>query len=82
MQAAALPDLKDVFSWRDVSDVDPLTVDVSVVGVVTAGTQTLSTQTQAHTHEHIELGIVQTSAQENQCFPEETSYCGVSYRRV
>lgn len=33
--------LEDVSSRRDVGDVDPLTVNISVVGVVTTWTQTL-----------------------------------------
>lgn len=35
------PDLEDVFSRGDVSDVDPLTVDVGVVGVIATRTQPL-----------------------------------------
>lgn len=34
-------DLQDVLSRRDVSDVNPLTVDVSIVGVIATWTQTL-----------------------------------------
>lgn len=41
-----LPDLKDVVSRRDVGDVNPLTIDVGAVGVVTTWTQAL------HTHTH------------------------------
>lgn len=52
MQAATLPDLEDVFSWRDVRDVDPLTVDVGIVRVVAAGTQALSVQAQSRAHTH------------------------------
>lgn len=35
------PDLEDVFSRGHISDVDPLTVDVGVVGVIAPGTQPL-----------------------------------------
>lgn len=34
-------DLQDVLSRRDVSDVNPLTVDISIVGVIATWTQTL-----------------------------------------
>lgn len=33
--------LEDVISWLHVCDVNPLTVDVSVVGVIATGTQSL-----------------------------------------
>lgn len=33
--------LEDVISRRDIGDVDPLTVDIGVVGVVTARAETL-----------------------------------------
>lgn len=36
------PDLEDVFSRCDVSDVDPLTVDVGAVSIIATRTQTLS----------------------------------------
>lgn len=36
-----LPDLEDVFSRGHISDVNPLTVDVGVVGVIATRTQTL-----------------------------------------
>lgn len=41
LKILTFPDLEDVFSRGDVSDVDPLTVDVGVVGVIATRTQPL-----------------------------------------
>lgn len=45
VRSPQLPDLEDVSSRRHISDVDPLTVDVGIVGVITTWTQTLWTDT-------------------------------------